>query len=220
MPAATFPCNFTVTMPNPLPPVSGFYAGTHGFFTFVAGIYHDDGRYGQLLWDINLTDSTPTTGGTFSPGAFAGGVLFTFATTWSASGVVYSITAPEAGWHFNGVGNCRLEVIGNDVSPWNLRTFESNITIASTGATEPLSHPPGGEGPWDYGAGPVLVYFGYFTLTDGSILPISVDPTNAQRYGIILRGDTGIWRVTSVTGSVMQLDVYELPQHNIRETSN
>ena len=45
------------------------------------------------------------------------------------------------------------------------------------------------------------------------------DLTNAQRYGIILRGDTGIWRVTAINGGVMSLTPYELPQHNIRETA-
>ena len=63
------------------------------------------------------------------------------------------------------------------------------------------------------------VYWNLSDISRTAIPSIPTDPTNAQRYGIILRGDTGIWRVTAINGGIMSLTPYELPQHNIRETA-
>ena len=110
-----------------------------------------------------------------------------------------------------------LLLIADDSGGWGSHSFSSSAIISGGNFTTLTKQADAWNGPVNN----VSTYTTSWTLTDvaSGNVPVTVDPTNAQRYGIILRGDTGIWRVTAVNGNIMSLTPYELPQHNIRETA-
>ena len=214
------PCNFSLSLPNPLPPVSGGYVNSQVRVTFLANISNVDGRQGQIYFVVG----TNVMEGYYFPSGGTAATIFSFSGGVVGGAVVGHITHPDSGWSFYFTGAAdrysQLDVIGNDVAPWNSRTFESYLTNTNTGASEPLLHPPFLDTGWSTALGLPLNYRGqFYPETSIGPAPAPTDPTNAQRYGIILRGDTGIWRVTAINSGVMSLTPYELPQHNIRETA-
>ena len=90
-----------------------------------------------------------------------------------------------------------LLLIADNSGGWSGHTFVSSATVGGGNAAVLTKQAEF----WNNTANNSSTYTTSWRLTDiaSGVAPPIPDPTNAQRYGIILRGDTGIWRVTAIS---------------------
>lgn len=144
MAVISFPANFTLSLPVPLPGISTTLASYNIQVYFRSKIRFEGGPVKTLQFFPNIAILVSNVD---SGSVVVEGTTFDWVATATSGFLTVSITADLDGWIFESLitvsNNIELDIYGDDIPTWNDETFNSTLTNSNSGLTVELNNTDG-----------------------------------------------------------------------------